>query len=221
MLYKCLECKTVYKDKIDYCACGNNVFEEIEETPQVEDEQKASLETSSPKPVLEERRIVSLAEIASYVIFGTCCIFSIVFVMFLGPTPAERPKITEQHQETASKEIPQIDKIWDDTPTYTVDAHVSLEKYKADLKNILSENFSLPKFDGEGSCEIEFRIDSAGRLKHKKLVRNTANKPLENSAKKMLSKVSRVTPPPVSYDGTPFRLIFQEQNNEYILEYFE
>lgn len=221
MLYKCKECKTVYKNKVDYCECGNNAFEELEETPQIEDKQEVTVEETLPEPVSEVRRLVSLSEIASYAIFGACCLFSLIFIMFLGPEPAERPQITEKPKETVQKEIPPIDKIWDDTPTYTVHARASLDTYKDELKNVLSENFNLPKFDGEGSCEIEFTIDSAGRLKNKKLIRNTANKPLESSAKKMLSKVSRVTPPPVSYDGTPFRLVFLEQNNEYVLEYSE
>lgn len=221
MLYKCKECKTVYKDKVDYCECGNNLFDEIEETPQIEDEQEVTQEEVLPVQVPERRALVSFQEIASYVIFGACCLFSLIFIMFLGPKPAERQLLTEQIKVAEQKEIPQIDKIWDDTPTYTVYAHASLDNYKNDLKNVLSENFSLPKFDGEGSCEIEFVIDSAGRLKHKKLIRNTANKPLENSAKKMLSKVSKVTPPPTNYDGTPFRLILLEQNDEYVLEYKE
>ncbi len=221
MLYKCKECKTVYNDKVDYCECGNNVFDEIEETPLVEDNQEVTVEEILPEPVSGRRTLVSFQEIVSYAIFGACCLFSLIFILFLGPKPAEMPSVTEKTKVAEQKEIPQIDKIWDDTPTYTVYAHASLENYKNDLKNVLSENFSLPKFDGEGSCEIEFIIDSAGRLKHKKLIRNTANKPLENSAKKMLSKVSKVTPPPANYDGTPFRLIFLEQNNEYVMKYKE
>ena len=113
------------------------------------------------------------------------------------------------------------DEIWNDTPAYTVSANVSMDTYKSELLDLLMQNFSLPKFDGDGSCEIEFTIDSAGRLKNKKLIRNSANKPLENSAKKMLTAVKRVAQPPLTYEGTPFRLEFYEHNNEYQLRYVE
>jgi len=219
-MYKCKECKTVYKDKVDYCECGNNVFEEIEDIPQsVEETPQEILPGGCVEPAPVRTQLMTPAQILSYAIFGFCCIFSLVFVMFLGPKPQESPQVSEQKTNVVKRDIPQIDKIWNDTPAYTVHANVSIDIYKDNLKDVLSQNFKLAKFDGEGSCQIEFKVDSAGRLKDKKLIRNSANKPLENSAKKMLSNVSMVNPPPLSYDGSTFRLVFVEHNNEYFLEY--
>lgn len=217
-MYKCLECKTVYKNKVEYCNCGNNSFEEIPDLPQPQPQkQKVKEEPVNDEPV----RMVTVQQVASYLIFGACCVFSFLFVMFVGPAPekkVEKPKVEEKVEKV---EIPSIDEIWNDTPAYTVHANVSMDSYKSDLKDTLIENFKLPKFDGDGSCEVEFTVDSAGRLRDKKLIRNTANKPLENSAKKMLSAVKIVTPPPITYDDTPFRLEFYEYNNEYQLRYVE
>ena len=221
-MFKCLECQTVYKNKVDYCECGNNSFEEIPDPVPQKSEEVVS---SKPKEVVEVQapavKTITVGEMLSYVIFGACCLFSFAYVFFLGPEPAktvEKPKVKD---EKLVKEIPSIDEIWNDTPAYTVSANVSMDTYKSELLDLLMQNFSLPKFDGDGSCEIEFTIDSAGRLKNKKLIRNSANKPLENSAKKMLTAVKRVAQPPLTYEGTPFRLEFYEHNNEYQLRYVE
>lgn len=215
-MYRCLECKTVYRDKVEYCKCGNNVFEEVPTTPQVQEKI-----TTSQDVVESSRQLLTPAEILSYVVFGACCVLSIAFVMFYGPETQkkEAPAIVEKAMQT--KEIPSIDDLWNDTPAYTVHANVSMEDYVKDLVDTLMANFELPKFDGGGSCEIEFELDSVGRLSKKKLIRNSANKPLENAAKKMLSNVKRVTPPPRSYDGEVLRFEFYEQNNQYYLRSIE
>ena len=215
-MYRCLECKTVYRDKVEYCKCGNNVFEEVPTTPQVQEKI-----TTSQDVVESSRQLLTPAEILSYVVIGACCVLSIAFVMFYGPETQkkEAPAIVEKAMQT--KEIPSIDDLWNDNPEYTVHANVSMEDYVKDLVDALMANFELPKFDGGGSCEIEFELDSVGRLSKKKLIRNSANKPLENAAKKMLSNVKRVTPPPRSYDGKVLRFEFYEQNNQYYLRNIE
>lgn len=221
-MFKCLECNTLYKEKVDYCECGNNSFEEIPDV--VRPKQEKPVEKQAEQVVKNETLVVktvTVGEILSYVIFGFCCVFSFVYVFFLGPQPANKVEVPEVKEEKVVEKIPSIDEIWNDTPAYTVSANVSMETYKNELLELLMENFSLPKFDGEGSCEIEFIVDSAGRVKNKKLIVNSANKPLENSAKKMLTAVKRVTQPPRTYEGEVFRLEFYELNNQYKLRYVE
>jgi len=217
-MFKCRECKTVYKNKVDYCNCGNNVFEEIPDVVQPMP-QKVSTEV---KPVeVESVKMVTGGQILSYLIFGVCLVCSVLFVMFVGnpvEKNIEKPKAPVQN---ISKEIPSIDELWNDTPAYTVHANVSFESYIGDLKDVLTNHFNLPKFDGDGTCEVRFTVDSAGRLQDKMLVRNTANRPLENAAKKMLSNVKLVNPPPNSYTGTLIRFELVEFNNEYHLQYIE
>ena len=59
-MFKCSECKRLYKDRVDYCDCGNNVFEEVPDAPQPS--QKAVPANSPAAPELA-RPILSLIHI--------------------------------------------------------------------------------------------------------------------------------------------------------------
>ena len=45
-MYRCKECKTEYKEKVEYCECGNNTFEEIADDLRIE-------LPAEPEPVVE------------------------------------------------------------------------------------------------------------------------------------------------------------------------
>lgn len=94
-MYRCKECNTEYKTKPDYCDCGNDTFDYIEE------KQPLSLEQKS--------------EIVSRIFFAICVIIA-VSVWFIPMS-----KKVEHSQKPAAKTntaIPDINKIWNDTPIY-------------------------------------------------------------------------------------------------------
>ena len=95
-MYICKECQSRYEQKPDYCECGNNTFEYIEE--------KRSL-------TLEEK-----SEIISGIFLALCIILSII--IWLIPIKGEPETIQDKPKQKQAVNIPDINKIWDDTPVY-------------------------------------------------------------------------------------------------------
>ena len=110
-MYICKECKAEYKEKVEYCDCGNNTFDYIEDE-QVAQSLKA---TKSRRTLTLEQK----AELVSRGFFALCIILSIiVWAIPIGKTPAKKSSTTQQKPVSTSTPIPNIDKIWNDTPIY-------------------------------------------------------------------------------------------------------
>ncbi len=113
-MYRCRECKAEYKEKVEYCDCGNNTFDYIEDTkPAV----KSVPEKQTHRPLTLEQK----SEIVSRIFFGLCIILSIlVWMIPVNDKPAKTQKtnIHAKQKPAVTKNIPDIDKIWDDTPLY-------------------------------------------------------------------------------------------------------
>ncbi len=113
-MYRCRECKAEYKEKVEYCDCGNNTFDYIEDTkPAV----KSVPEKQTHRPLTLEQK----SEIVSRIFFGLCIILSIlVWMIPVNEKPAKTQKtnIHAKQKPAVTKNIPDIDKIWDDTPLY-------------------------------------------------------------------------------------------------------
>ena len=106
-MYRCKECKTEYKEKVEYCECGNNTFDYIEDKiPAKKEKAPLSLEQKS--------------ELVSRIFFVFCIILSIIIWSIpIGNTSAKKQKNTqEKNKTTINKTIPNINKIWNDTPAY-------------------------------------------------------------------------------------------------------
>ena len=107
-MYICRECKTEYKEKVDYCDCGNNTFDYVEDKTTI-----ATTKTKSPM-TLEQK-----AELVSRIFFGICIILSIiVWSIPIGKNPPKRTTTPQPKQTQTDVYIPNINKIWDDTPIY-------------------------------------------------------------------------------------------------------
>ena len=110
-MYICKECKAEYKEKVEYCDCGNNTFDYIEDE-QVAQSLKA---TKSRRTLTLEQK----AELVSRGFFAICIILSIiVWAIPIGKTPAKKSSTIQQKPVSTSTSIPNIDKIWNDTPIY-------------------------------------------------------------------------------------------------------
>ncbi len=105
-MYRCKECKAEYRTKVEYCDCGNNSFDYIEEAVQQQIKTPLTLEQKS--------------ELVSRIFFALCIILSILIWMIpVGKAPAKKQTSKPAKQKPAvSKTIPDINKIWDDTPLY-------------------------------------------------------------------------------------------------------
>ena len=109
-MYRCTECKAEYKTKVEYCDCGNNTFDYIEDAPVVRNTQLHKNNMS-----LEKK-----SELVSRLFFALCLIISIL--VWLIPVksnvkPAETPK-TKAKPVITKQNIPDIDTIWNNTPAY-------------------------------------------------------------------------------------------------------
>jgi len=105
MIYRCLECKSEYKEKLEYCDCGNNTFEEI---PAFVIPKKQIAKKNKPRDI---GNIISVAFFLFSLILST---YVLTFLWNVKPGSATYIKKVQ----TSSKNIPNIDKIWDDTPLY-------------------------------------------------------------------------------------------------------
>lgn len=102
-MYICKECNSKYKIKPDYCDCGNDTFDYVEDKP-------------TPKPLTLEEK----SEFVSRVFFAICLLMAIlVWFIPVGKKPSENkgtaPKV-QKLQPVGT--IPDINRIWNDTPAY-------------------------------------------------------------------------------------------------------
>ncbi len=111
-MYRCKECQAEYKDKVEYCECGNNTFDYIEDAPAPIIENKAPVDNLKRK-----------SDIVSIAFFVICIALSALIWAFAGnsaqqaKTSLQKKEIVKQ-QKVINKNIPNINKIWDDTPLY-------------------------------------------------------------------------------------------------------
>lgn len=91
-MYRCKECNTEYKIKPDYCECGNDTFEEI-----------------SKGFTLEQKY-----EVLSRIFFVLCLVLGIS--IWLIPVKTKPHHSTPTTSTPAKTTIPDINKIWNDTP---------------------------------------------------------------------------------------------------------
>lgn len=103
-MYICKECNSKYKIKPDYCDCGNDTFDYIEDKP-------------TRKPMTLEEK----SEIVSRIFFAICLILAtLVWFIPIGKKASESKNTAQNVQKTQSVgAIPDINRIWNDTPAYT------------------------------------------------------------------------------------------------------
>lgn len=97
-MYRCKECNAEYKTKPDYCDCGNDTFDYIEEKP-------------AKQPITLEQK----SEIVSRIFFALCFIIAVsIWFIPMKTKPQHKPAPVVQTKTS----IPDINKIWNDTPIY-------------------------------------------------------------------------------------------------------
>ena len=59
-MFKCSECKRLYKERVDYCDCGNNEFEEVQDTPQPSQKAAPANSPAAPVPTMITSKLLSI-----------------------------------------------------------------------------------------------------------------------------------------------------------------
>ena len=135
-MYKCTECGLEFKNKPEYCDCGNNEF-----VLTVSDKEKApkpvvDIDTTQPEPVpetirAEESSITATREQPTFnnykierkpfkmpvspialFIFIMCLLLSLLIWVLWNPVKETAEKVSEIIEITETKAIPSIDKLW-------------------------------------------------------------------------------------------------------------
>lgn len=188
-MYICKECKAEYKEKVEYCDCGNNTFDYIEDE-QVAQSLKA---TKSRRTLTLEQK----AELVSRGFFALCIILSIiVWTIPIGKTPAKKSSTTQQKPVSTSTSIPNIDKIWNDTPIYQPKSRQRQEQVQQQnpldkLRQEVPLTFSPVEKKKISQAEVQKKNNELVKPKTQsrktKQVQNT--KPVQSSAKSTQSKL--------------------------------
>ena len=142
-MYKCKECGLEYENKPDYCDCGNDEFEVIKpvETQEaiqstktteekiVQDTTKNIMYNSSSEKSAQnynnnyniandlKNRLTQTVDPISLIIFILCIVLSLYIVFFAwNPKEADVQETTASKNISTEKSIPNINKIWNNTP---------------------------------------------------------------------------------------------------------
>lgn len=130
-MYRCRECQAEYSIKVEYCECGNNTFEYIE------DEKKEV--PQQPKKQID--RVKQKSELISKGFFAICLIFSVFIILFAGNStqPKKTKKTTAKKHQVIERKIPNINQIWDDTPIYNPQ-----RQYSEQQTEVINQNTTIP-----------------------------------------------------------------------------
>lgn len=122
-MYICRECKAEYKEKVEYCDCGNNTFDCV---PDNVEAVKTPTPSAKKSLTLEEK-----SELVSRVFFALCIILSAIVWSIPVGKASKKPANSQapaKVQSVETKSIPSIDKIWNDTPLYQPKAQQPRQK---------------------------------------------------------------------------------------------
>ncbi len=125
-MFKCKECGSEYKEKPDYCDCGNDTFDEIKEvTVNVSDktevtethkesqpQQQKETDNIETKPAKTEKPVKT--DKISLIIFIICLILSFVVLIFPVNTSVKTDNTTSDEVQNSGS-IPAINSIWDNS----------------------------------------------------------------------------------------------------------
>ena len=100
-MFKCKDCGSEYKEKPDYCDCGNDTFDEIKDetidtidkTEETKTQQQKESDNIKPKSKKNEKPIKT--DKISLLIFAVCLILSIIILFFPVNTPVNTDNIKE------------------------------------------------------------------------------------------------------------------------------
>lgn len=242
-MYRCLECKAVFEYKQDYCDCGNDTFEQIPGEQPAHQQSYAANMQNHPRAV---KKTHNIKEIISIAIFIVCIILSILAWIFVGNgasvSKSDISNTSEQNIDAiAPSSIPDIEQVWDSTPpafqkqigdpvaqpASTQLLNTRMANMSPDLTNyivVLGQTFvsAWPRGEvvGDGSCEVEFSINSGdGRIINKKIHKASNNKTLDDSISIMLENVTQTSIPPQTYHGEKIIMAFSILHREFKVYY--
>lgn len=118
-MYRCTECKEEFKEKPDYCTCGNDEFEEF--LPQHKPCEIGQKQEKLTRPNIEFKQF-EMAKIFSIGFFCLCLVLAIIPWLIKTEKPI---KTVKKAQEEVTKTIPDIESLWQNAKPQTQTAETA------------------------------------------------------------------------------------------------
>ncbi len=242
-MYRCLECNTVFNIKPDYCDCGNDTFDSVQANPLPTQDSQVYYSEPATVQVPVNKKPTDIKALTSNIIFGLCILLSILAWLFIGNnSSSSSSKGTDSDINASSgSHIPDISQVWDSTPP-AVQKQIGIKlptevkkvpilnsrmatlgpemrTYVLSLGQTFVSNWPRGSVVGDGSCEIEFIVDTTGKINGKKILKPSNNSTMDESIKLMLENVTQVNPPPAEYQEEKIIMAFSIQNRAFKVYY--
>ena len=134
------------------------------------------------------------------------------------PTPKSTQQTTQSVQKTESQSI-KTSQTTNENVKPDNSNNPELIRYKNILRELLLSKLNVGNISGEGTCIIEFGIDSTGKLINRKFTQYANNKSMNDAIYYMLMSVPKFQPPPASYSGETIKMKFYVNNGAYEISF--
>ena len=163
-MYICKDCGAKFAQKVEYCDCGNNTFDFVEDKPTL----AKTIKKEKKQPLTYEQK----GEILSRLFLIFCVILSII--IWAIPVKVDNAKQNETTEIKVQniKNIPPIENFWDDTPVYSKN---ETEEAKTITENIISEP-TIPDYAKPKPIEQKKTIQKQNPKTEQKQVKQTQQK---------------------------------------------
>lgn len=136
------------------------------------------------------------------------------------PTPKPAQQTTQSVQKTETQSTKTDKKTNENVkPKPDNSTNPELIRYKNILRELLLSKLTVGNISGEGTCIIEFGIDSTGKLINRKFAQYANNKSMNDAIYYMLMSVPKFQPPPAAYSGETIRMKFYVNNGAYEISF--
>lgn len=119
-MYRCTECKEEFKEKPDYCTCGNDEFEEFT-APPVKDSTFQKEQPTLPHRNFDFKKF-DMVKVFSIGFFCLCLILAVIPWLIKAEKPA---KTVQKPKEEVAKTIPDIESLWQNAKPQTQTAETA------------------------------------------------------------------------------------------------
>ena len=119
-MYRCTECKEEFKEKPEYCTCGNDEFEEFT-APPVKDSTFQKEQQPLPHKNFDFKKF-DMVKVFSIGFFCLCLILAVIPWIIKTEKPA---KTVQKQKEEVAKTIPDIESLWQNAKPQTQTAETA------------------------------------------------------------------------------------------------
>ncbi len=206
-MFKCKDCGSEYKEKPDYCDCGNDTFDEIKDetidtidkTEETKTQQQKESDNIKPKSKKNEKPIKT--DKISLLIFVVCLILSIIILFFPVNTPVNTDNIKENNEQNIIS-IPSVNSIWDNSIPVVQKTELPKTEPVSSEETVVKKN---PKVNENTDNKKDLNTTPAKsetpKITKVKLTKNTTVKPKQTDSsvpKKQNEQITKQTQKPTT-----------------------